>query len=451
MSAFQVLPFLFNRGNAGRASGFGMYGDALNRDQRGRQFRRQVSENRRAQDKQIQAQKDAQKRAFGYQLAGQGINAAAGAGAGAILAEATGPAVSTLADTAGKTIAPDVAGSIATTAAPQAGPSFTPPIGGNSAALNLPPVDYSPMSTNIPAANANPGLTGLENFDTARTTAFNVMPGTENAGPLPNTGGPVVDPTADARIPEWSRGAPLKSGRLSPGQAAALGALSGFTGQDYLGTGLNFANRNPVTNAKFGLDLAATGSGIGLDAARAAQAYSGAGANDALANDRNASASRTRFLTPYDANERLTAGDANAARAGYYDAGTEGRNLDNTLKTETSPFSIRKAQADATYAEGRANTRSTFSEPDLVQNYATFEDGLKELVAVNAPSSEINASIDAWLAQNANRIEPGRLEEIKLRLQQQFGYRAPLRPQDRMRSSSGGLGDYPMRFPQVGR
>lgn len=444
--AIGYLPDLFAGGNAGRARGGAGFQNALSRRQNSRQFRRRLRHEDEQQERQIQAQKDAQKRAFGYQLAGQGINAAAGAGAGLILSEATGPAVSTLADGASKGITADVAsaaGGDGLVPLGSPGPDLLATSGGPGTA-NLPQIDYSPMSTNIPAASANPGFTGLEPLSTAKTSA--------PLSPLPDTGGPVLDPTADARIPEWSRSAPLKSGRLSPGAAAALGALSGFTGNDYLGTGLQYANRNPVTNAKFGLELAQTGSGIGLDAARAAQAYSGTGANDALANDRNASAARTQFLTPLEGRTELTAGDENLAQARYNDAGTRQRNVDTATAVQMRPLDarvktnqadyyeagtegrrqsnmqdnrmfgpqLRKATADANYAEGRAGR----PQGGLLPAESAFElqNSLESrLGALQGNAEAVNAEVDQFISLYRNRLTPEDLDEILVRARK-FGY-----------------------------
>ncbi|HRW56130.1 MAG TPA: hypothetical protein P5081_24925, partial [Phycisphaerae bacterium] len=334
-----ILPYLFSRGAQGRSTGYGMYDSALNRDQRGRQFRRQIAENRRAQDRQIEAQKEAEDRAFTRQLGMMGVQTAASAGAGAIAGSAMAPATQVASDATARTIS-GATTPIVANAPVSAGPDFMP---------DLPPVDYSPMSTNIPAANTNPGMTGIDKTMATRPTA---APTPVNVSRVPSGG--QINPTMDARIPDYARSAPYTppSRGSAAARGAALGALGALSGQNYVAPYLNFISGIPAKNAEYGLELARTGSRIGVDAANIAAANANARASDASAYDRYQSGRQREALTQPKVAVQNSIVGANDARAGASNAAarlsdTRSGRIDTLLPYETENFDARTGAANA--------------------------------------------------------------------------------------------------------
>ncbi len=493
------LPALFATGQQGRGISANLLNSALNRQQRGTQFRRQLREQRRAEERQRQAQKEAQQDAFTNQLITAGISTAAGAGAGAALgAGASGAAATTGLDaaskgvvdatapalaegaTSGLEVIPDVATGADTNVAPTVAANVpTPlPVGGfdspslitqtNNALLST-PTDYSSASTNLPAANLNPGLTGITpqgksslpngsprlaggpEFSTPGNPGASIVAGNSIVAPQPTT-------------PRIERPVTLGPGPLrgpNAGTGALLGALGGLTGQNYLGTYLSSTALNPLRNAQFGLDLARNETLRGLDTARIAT-------ERARQGDIEADTARTRYLTPIEGYSELGAGAKNFADANQTNALTAPK----AFKERTAGFANQqrgfKSQGDNRRAEelqpgaltnqrlegnrltssadlnaARTNevqTRNNIREDEAArgqplqgQEYGDLLESVESRVKRNP--DQVNAIFDDFLRTNGKRLSLTQIENLMNEWNEYYGYV----PADRRGQGNSGL------------
>jgi len=289
------LPQLFASGRQGRAQGLNLLDSALNRSQRGSQYRLGLRERRREAERQREAQREAQDQAFTNSLITTGISTAAGAAAGGILSSAAQPAV----DATAKTATDAATSPIIADAVPVVANAPTPPtpIGFDSPELAA---TVTPPTVNPTVTRPSPG---------PRVPSINTQ-GLAQPGQVPTSG-------------------PLQT--ASPGTGIALGALSGLTGQNYLAPYLATTARAPLRNAQFGLDVARNETLRGLDLARV-------NTEAARQRDIEADTARTRYLTPLEGYTELGAGAKNFADANQTNALTGPK----AFKERTAGFANRQ-------------------------------------------------------------------------------------------------------------